>query len=156
MHAAPLVAAWIRGNVEKPVLIGPDEESAQWVAAVAQDADAPHVVLDKTRRGDREVEVSLPQLERWRAHTPVLVDDIISTARTMIETVGHIRAQKLPGPVCIGVHGIFAGTAYSDLGAAGAARVVTCNTIPHQSNAIDVSGLLAEAISTRAVGSRGA
>ena len=43
--AAPLLADWIRNNVEAPVLIGPDEESEQWVSAVAAIAGAPHVVL---------------------------------------------------------------------------------------------------------------
>ncbi len=146
VHAAPLVSAWIRQHVAAPVLVGPDAESEQWVAAVAGAAGAPYVVLQKIRRGDREVEVSVPDVERWRARTPVLVDDIISTARTMIETVGHLKRAGLAPPVCIGVHAVFAGTAYADLAAAGAGRIVTGNTIAHESNAIDVSGLLAEAV----------
>jgi len=146
LHAAPLIAGWIRGAVAQPLLIGPDAESEQWVASVAKDAGAPHLVLEKNRRGDREVEVSVPKIERWRSHTPVLVDDIVSTARTMIETVGHlVRAGTRP-PICVAVHGIFAGSAYHDLLAAGASRVVTANTIPHESNAIDVTALLADAV----------
>jgi ribose-phosphate pyrophosphokinase len=146
VHAAPLVSAWIRQHVAAPVLIGPDSESEQWVAAVAGAAGAPYVVLQKIRRGDREVEVSVPDVERWRARTPVLVDDIISTARTMIATVGHLRRAQFAPPVCIGVHAVFAGDAHAELLAAGAARVVTGNTIAHESNAIDVSDILAEAV----------
>lgn len=146
LHAAPLIAAWIRETVVQPLLIGPDAESEQWVAAVARDAGAPHLVLEKTRRGDREVEVSLPEIERWRGHTPVLVDDIVSTARTMTETVGHLVRAATPPPVCIAVHGLFAGRAYQELLVAGAARIVTANTIPHESNAIDVTALLADAV----------
>ena len=138
VHAAPLIGNWLQANVLSPVVIGPDEESRQWVAAVAEAAGAPHVVLSKVRHGDRNVEVSVPQLEAWRGRTPVLVDDIVSTARTMIEAVKHLKAAATPAPVCIGVHAIFAGTAYDDLMAAGASRVVTCNTIAHPSNAIDV------------------
>lgn len=150
LHAAPLIAAWMRDNVERPLLVGPDAESAQWVAAVAGDVGAPHLVLDKIRRGDREVEVSAPEVVRWRDFTPVLVDDIVSTARTMIETVGQLRRAGMRPPVCVGVHGIFAGTAYQDLLRAGASRVVTTNTIPHESNAIDVTGLLADAVTEQA------
>jgi ribose-phosphate pyrophosphokinase len=40
---------------------------------------------------------------------------------------------------------VFAGDAYPRLLAAGARRVVTCNTIPHPSNEIDVHDLLAQA-----------
>lgn len=146
LHAAPLIADWIRTKVARPLLVGPDAESAQWVAAVAHDAGAPHIVLEKIRRGDRDVEVSVPEIARWQHHTPVLVDDIVSTARTMIETVSHLRRAGMQPPVCLAVHGIFAGDAYRDLMEAGAAQVATANTVPHASNAIDVTGLLSDAV----------
>jgi ribose-phosphate pyrophosphokinase len=148
VHAAPLIGQWIRANVSLPLLIGPDEESVQWVAAVAQAAGAPHIVLKKVRRGDRIVEVSVPQIESWRGHTPVLVDDIASTARTMIETVKHLRSAMARAPLCIAVHPIFTGSAYEDLMAAGAAQIVSCNTINHVSNAIDVHPMLAQTLHT--------
>lgn len=146
VHAAPRVATWIRGHVPRPVLIGPDSESAQWVATVAADASAPYLVLEKTRHGDRDVTVTVPDVEPWRGHTPVLVDDIVSTARTMIETVGHLRRADFRGTVCVATHGVFAAGAYEALRAAGAERIVTCNTIPHASNAIDLSDDIAAAV----------
>jgi len=146
LQAAPLLARWITGEVARPLVIGPDSESEQWVAAVAEAAEAPFVVLEKTRRGDREVEVSVPQVEKWRAHTPVLVDDIVSTARTMIETVGHLRGAGMKSPVCVAIHAVFADNAYRDLCAAGVERVVSANTIPHVSNGIDVTGLLSDGV----------
>jgi ribose-phosphate pyrophosphokinase len=117
--------------------------------AVARRIDAPHTVLRKTRHGDRDVEVSVPDLERWHAHTPVLVDDIVSTGRTMIAALHHLAEKGTLPPTCIAVHGIFAGTAYRELLDAGASRVATCNTILHDSNAIDVTGALADAIAER-------
>ncbi|MBX9823636.1 MAG: ribose-phosphate pyrophosphokinase [Xanthobacteraceae bacterium] len=146
MHSAPLISQWIRDKVENPLLIGPDEESEQWVSLVARDADAPAVVLQKERHGDRDVSVSVPEVKRWRSHTPVLVDDIASTGRTMTETIGHLKQSGMRGPVCIAVHGIFAGTAFRDLEAAGAAEIVTTNTVPHETNRIDITGLLAQGI----------
>ncbi len=100
-------------------------------------------MLEKTRRGDRDVTVSVPEVERWRDHTPVLVDDIVSTGRTMIETIGHLAAAGMKSPVCVAVHGVFADNAFQDLRKAGAARVVTSNTIAHETNGIDVTALIA-------------
>ena len=148
VHAAGAISRWITANVEKPVLVGPDSESEQWVADVALKAGAPHVVLQKIRRGDREVEVSVPQVERWHDHTPVLVDDIVSTARTMIVTVKHLQRAGLAPPVCVGVHAVLAGDAYAELLHAGAARVVTTNTITHVSNALDIVPETAAAVRT--------
>lgn len=144
LHAAPLIARWIAGNVPRPFLVGPDEESEQWVGKIATECAAPFVVLKKRRLGDRVVEVSVPAVDHWRAHTPVLVDDIISSAGTMIQAVSRIKpfAERI---VCIGVHGVFAAAAYENLMAA-RAQVITTNTILHETNAIDVTSLLAEAI----------
>lgn len=137
--AAPLLAAWIKTKVEAPVLIGPDAESEQWVSAVARIAGAPHVVLEKVRRGDRDVSVSIPDPAMLQGHTPVLVDDIISTGHTMAAAVRHLVAQGLKPPICVGVHAVFSGDAHAELLAAGAAQIVTTNTIAHASNGIDVN-----------------
>jgi ribose-phosphate pyrophosphokinase len=153
VHAAPDLAAWVRANVRQPLLIGPDEESAQWVRDVARGADAPFVVLTKDRRGDRDVVVSVPEVERWRTHTPVLVDDIVSTARTMIETVGHLRRAGLAAPVCVAVHAIFAQSAFEDLRAAGAADIVSCDTIVHPSNRIALATAIGAGVREMLAGS---
>ncbi len=149
VHAAQRVAAWVQSQVRQPLLIGPDEESAQWVSDVARQALAPCVVLTKTRRGDREVEVSVPEVDRWRMHTPVLVDDIVSTAHTMMETVGHLRRAGLAAPVCIAVHAVFAQTAFEDLRASGAGDIVSCDTITHPTNRIGLAADIAAAVRER-------
>lgn len=140
-HAADIIAAWIRENVEKPLIIGPDAESRQWAEDMANKVGCPFTVLTKTRHGDKDVEVTIPQVEQWRDHQPVLVDDIISTARTMIETIKHLHSLKLADPVCIGIHAVFAEDAYATLQESGVKRIVTCNTITHESNAIDIAPL---------------
>lgn len=142
VHAAPLISDWIRNNVPNALLVGPDSESEQWVSVVAKEAHAPFVVLQKIRHGDKDVEVSVPQVDQYKNHIPVLVDDIISTARTMIETVGHLRMAGMKAPVCVGVHGIFAGEAFIELLRAGADRVITTNSIIHPSNRIEIAELV--------------
>ncbi|MDP4230627.1 MAG: ribose-phosphate pyrophosphokinase [Bacteroidota bacterium] len=143
IHAANKISDWIREHIDNPLLIGPDSESAQWVSSVAVNAHAPYVILAKARLDDTHVDVAVPNVEMYKDHTPVLVDDIISTARTMIETIGHLRKAGMRKPTCIGVHGIFAGNAYDDLLSAGAAEIITCNTIEHRSNRIGIDDLIA-------------
>jgi len=148
VHAAPLIANWIKANVTDPLIIGPDSESEQWVAAVASDVGAPYSVLEKVRHGDRDVEIRLNDLEQWKGRRPVLVDDIISTGRTMIEAVRLLSSQEWPSPVCVAVHGLFADDADSLLHRLGA-RVVTTNSVPHATNAIDIGKALATYIATQ-------
>jgi len=144
--AAPAISAWLAGNVNAPVLIGPDAESEQWVSQVAAGAQCPFIVLEKKRHGDHNVEVSVPDTGALRGRTPVLIDDIISTARTMIAATERIVSSGLGRPVCVGVHAIFAGAAYDDLVRAGASRIVTCNSVPHPTNAIDIHTAIAQQI----------
>jgi len=146
IHAASHISKWIKSTIKKPVLVGPDSESEQWVSEVAREANAPFTVLEKIRHGDRDVEVSIPDVAKYKDHTPVLVDDIISTARTMIETIGHLKKAGMKAPVCIGVHAVFAASAYEDLNNSGVQQIVTCNTIPHETNGIDLSDILAQEI----------
>jgi ribose-phosphate pyrophosphokinase len=144
VRAAEPIAQWIRANVQRPVLIGPDAESEQWVAAVAQACEAPFAVLEKTRRGDRDVSVSR-LLQPWRDHVPVVIDDIISTGRTMVEATRQVRAAGAAPAICIGIHAVFADAVQQMLHDAGAQRVITCNTIAHSSNAICVGQVIARA-----------
>ena len=146
VHAAADLGAWIAANVTSPFVIGPDAESRQWVDGIAAAAHAPSTVLVKTRRGDTDVVESIPNIDDRRSCTPVLVDDIISTGRTMIAAIGHLREQGAAAPVCVAVHAVFAGESYSDLARSGASQIVTTNSIVHASNLIDVIPSIAAAV----------
>jgi ribose-phosphate pyrophosphokinase len=60
----------------------------------------------------------------------------------MIETIGHLNNAGMKPPICIGVHAVFAENAFQEIKDAGAMEIITCNTIPHKSNTIDISDLL--------------
>jgi len=144
-RAAPAIAQWIAREVDHPVLVGPDAESAQWVSAVAERCGAPFMILEKTRRGDRDVSVSAPD-GAWNGHTPVVIDDIVSTGRTMIEATRQLRAAGSAAPMCIAIHAVFADALNETLIDAGARGIVTCNTIAHATNRICVADQLAAAV----------
>lgn len=151
-RAAPAIARWVAGEVAHPVLVGPDSESAQWVSAVAAQCGAPYLILEKTRRGDRDVSVTAPDgpVDHLSGgHTPVVIDDIVSTGRTMLEATRQLRAAGSAPPLCVAIHAVFADAVHDDLVAAGARGIVTCNTIPHASNRICVADPLADAVRAR-------
>ncbi len=146
IQAAPQISNWIIQNVKVPLLIGPDMESEQWVSEIAKASNAPYVILKKTRRGDQDVEVLLPKIKKYDNYEPVLIDDIISTGYTMLETIKQLNNAKMPPPICIGVHAVFAENAYEQLQRADVKKIVTCNTINHVSNGIDLSVMISKTI----------
>lgn len=139
------LAAWIGQRVTQPLIVGPDTESEQWVSGIASHARCPYVVLAKRRLGDRQVALDMPDLAPMVGHRPVLVDDIIASAGTMIEAARLLAAAGMPRPVCIGIHGVFAGDGFKALSGI-ADTIVTTNSIAHPSNGIDLSELLAKAV----------
>ena len=117
--SAPLIAGWVRQHVAEPLLVGPDSESRQWVASIAEEVKAPFCILEKKRLGDHDVAIGAPEMGKWAGKVPVLVDDIISTGRTLMEAVRELGKQGFAPSVCIGVHAIFAENSYEQLLSAG-------------------------------------
>ncbi len=150
-HAAPVLAAYLRHRRGRVFLIGPDEESQQWVSAVCAAAGVPHIVMQKTRRGDRDVSIIFSGLEAFRDLTPVLVDDMISSGKTMEVAVHKLIELGFDSPVCLAVHGVLVENARARLEAAGA-EVVTTNTIPGAAARLDVTPLLAGLVSSHLAG----
>src|SRR5690606_41492867 len=72
--AAPLLGEFLRGRGGDGVLVGPDEESRQWVEQVALASGLPFVIATKERLGDREVRIALPAYP-YRGADAILVDD---------------------------------------------------------------------------------
>lgn len=144
LQSAPLISKWIHENVENPFLIGPDEESRQWVQEVA--GDLPFVVLQKERNFQGHVAITWPSFERAEDKTPVFVDDIISSGGTMLLAVEQAKTLGLKPPVIVAIHPIFAKNSYEKLKTAGVLKIVTCNSILHPSNAIDLAPLIVSAL----------
>ncbi|MGY6555141.1 MAG: ribose-phosphate diphosphokinase [Wenzhouxiangella sp.] len=140
--AAPVIAEWIKAQVEDPVLIGPDGESEQWIRAVAAHGRWPWRVFEKKRSGDHAVHMRLPELKAIRSHQPVLIDDIISSGTTIVQATRHLLEAGLKAPIVVGVHGLFDDPARSRLREAGVNRLLCCNSVPVPEAEIDISGLL--------------
>ena len=145
MSTAGTIARWITDHITDAFLVGPDEESRQWVEEVARLANCPWETLTKTRKGDLHVEVSLPETRPPELGTPVILDDIASSGRTLIRTIERLCDRGARPPVCIVIHAVFAGDACAEILAAGASRIVSTDSIPHPTNEIGLARLLSEA-----------
>jgi ribose-phosphate pyrophosphokinase len=145
IQAAPLISKWIHQHVERPFIIGPDSESAQWVRQIAK--AIPYIVLSKVRNKEGKVQITWPAIPSLQNYNIVLVDDIISSGGTMIMTVDHLNKLKITPQTCITIHPIFAGNSYERLKDAGIKDVISCNSIPHISNDIDLSEIIVQGLS---------
>ena len=153
LEAAPTLGCWVATQVPGALLIGPDEEAAQWVGAAAAASALDHAVCRKQRRGDHEVEVVLPAVD-LRGRAVVLIDDVASTGRTLEAAArGLLTRGALSVDVAV-THALFVGDALARLQAAGVRSIWSTDCVPHPSNAVSVVPLLAEAV--RVLGTIGA
>jgi ribose-phosphate pyrophosphokinase len=146
VSAMPAVSDWIHRNVERPVLIGPDRGSAQWTERIARSLDVPWLVLDKVRSGDDQVTVSAVDPTLLRGGNPVIVDDIASSGRTLVEVLGGLEPMVRQNAACVIVHALFSEEAERALREAGARLLVSTNTVVHPTNRIDIVPLLCNAL----------
>ena len=143
--ATPVMSEFLGKQLDNPFLVGPDEESEQWVASIARDRDFDYCVAHKERFGDQQVRVSLPKAAYRNRHI-VLVDDVASTGRTLEEaTLGLARFEPASISVLV-THALFVGDAQERLRRAGASHIWSTDAIPHSSNALHLDHLLAEAL----------
>lgn len=145
VQGAPVLAQWLKSQ-RNLLLVGPDSESEQWVSDIAAFSQHPFVIGEKQRFGDRHVEVSLPNIDEYKDRTAVIIDDVISSGHTILECIKTLKAKGIDSIQCVAVHGIFADGSDQKLVEAGLSQLVTSNTIPHSSNAVDITPQLITAV----------
>ena len=145
VSAAPLLAAWAARHAHNPVLLGPDEEAQQWVAEAGRAHGLTHAVCRKRRLGDRDVRIELPAVD-LAGRAVVLMDDVASTGRTLIEAAAACFAAGAATVDVAVTHALFVGDAVSALHAAGVRHIWSSDSVAHACAVVSVAPLLAEAV----------
>jgi ribose-phosphate pyrophosphokinase len=146
LSGAPLLSDLIAARRQNPLMIGPDEESAQWVAMAAQRHGFEHAVCHKIRHGDKSVAVDLPELS-MKGRQVVLLDDVVSTGHTVAQATRLILAAGAASVDVAVTHALFAGDAMQLMRDAGVGNVWSTDCIVHTSNAVSMAATLADALS---------
>ena len=145
LSAAGPMAEFLGQTLERPLVLGPDRESRQWVAAVAAPQGLDHGVAIKERLGDREVRIYLPELD-FRGRSVVLVDDVASTGHTLAATVEVLRPLQPASISVLVTHGLFVEGAVKRLADSGITQVWSTDSVPHPTNRVHLARFLADAI----------
>lgn len=145
LSGAPLLADLIARRRPGALLVGPDEESAQWISQAAARHGFDHAVCHKLRHGDRSVEVTLPEQD-VRGRAVVLLDDVASSGHTLAQAARALLAAGAASVDVAVTHALFAGDAGQLLKAAGVGEVWSTDCIAHPSNAVRMAPAIADAL----------
>lgn len=141
----PMAEFLKRHSIQNPLLIGPDAESEQWVAAIASLEALDYIVGTKERRGDRDVYITLPAAEFGNRNI-VLVDDVASSGQTLLEAAKQIMPEHPASVSVLVTHALFVGDAMTRLKEAGVDNIWSCDSIPHPTNVVSLAGILSESL----------
>lgn len=145
LSGAPRLAELIAEKRQDPLLLGPDEEALQWVRQAGEVTGFDVGTCRKTRNGDRNVRVELPDIE-VAGRQVVLMDDVASSGHTVARAAEALLDAGAASVDVAITHALFAGDALAVIQAAGVGELWSTDCIAHDSNAIAMAPVLAEAL----------
>jgi ribose-phosphate pyrophosphokinase len=155
LSGLPLLAESIQVHVgDACVIVAPDLGATKLAQRYAKRLRVPMALVHKQRLGPAVV-VAEHVVGEVRGLTPVVVDDIVSTAGTMAAAIEILLARGARPPVTVvATHGLFAGPAMDRLRRLPLARVITTDSVPQpqrervpfEHEVVTIAPLIAEAI----------
>ena len=124
LDANELLRDYVKKNFSNFEVVGVGERAK----VLAKHANFNSVVYDKNDK-----------MHDFENHNVLVVDDIIRSGETMKRTLSSLKSNKT---CLLTVHGLFVGDAYKNL-LKNTHKIISFNTVEHESNQIDVSGLIA-------------
>ena len=145
LSAAPLLTALIDAG-DNPIIIGPDSESRQWTEAIARPLGLETLVATKQRLSDRQVSLTIPDVEHARGRRAIIVDDMISSGRTLVEASKLLRQAGATSIEAIATHCLAHPDDLAFMAAHGIARIASSDSIDGPTSKAALAPLIAHAM----------
>ncbi|HVD04103.1 MAG TPA: ribose-phosphate pyrophosphokinase [Candidatus Dormibacteraeota bacterium] len=155
LTASKILAAHIRSRHGRQpiVVVSPDVGGTARARAIARLLESPLAIIDKRRPRDDDVEV-LNVIGDVKDSNCVVVDDLISTASTLVGAAQALKEEGAKSVDVLATHGVLSNGSLQRLTDAFVDEVVVTDTIPLSAEAarnpkvtqVSVAPLIAEAI----------
>jgi ribose-phosphate pyrophosphokinase len=145
LTAADEIGRFLKQKLAYALLLGPDSESEQWVATIANKIGFDYCIAHKERRGDKHIEMTLPD-NNFHNKPIVIIDDMASTGRTLSKAAGLLQAAGSKDIYAVVTHPLFCDDAEAHILHAGIKTIWSTDSIDHPTSSIKLDALLANAI----------
>jgi ribose-phosphate pyrophosphokinase len=144
----PAIADALRrtGIDSATIVVGPDAESLPWVSSLAGLLGLSHTVAQKSRRGDRSVEIAFPDGTIIAGRPALIVDDIVSSGGTLMACARALSAVGAVSVDAVVTHALFEEALCREMASSGIRSIRSTYSVPHSTNAITLDALFAEAL----------
>lgn len=145
VSAGGAIGRFLKNQYQTAMLFGPDSESEQWVRGIATEIGFSYAVAAKIRSGDKQVNITIPQRD-YADQNVILIDDMASTGRTLAQAAGKLLQAGAKQVDAVVTHPLFCNDSERFIRQSGVTQIWSTDSIAHSTNAICLSGLLAEAV----------
>jgi len=134
------------------VVVSPDVGGVKRARNMAYELSMPLVVMEKKRRlHEYDVSETFQILGDVRDKTVILVDDIISTGGTIINSAQALKNAGARKILVATTHGVFSGDSLHNLQDSPIDRIIVSdtiqhNTLPEKFTSVSVANIIAESI----------
>jgi ribose-phosphate pyrophosphokinase len=148
LSAMPAIADELRksGLDLATVVVGPDAESEPWVTELAWRLGLSHTVAQKTRSGDRSVQIGFQDSALISGRPALIVDDIVSSGCTMIACARALASAGATAIDAVVTHALFPERLYRDMMLSGIRSIRSTLSVPHPTNTIALDNLFVTAL----------
>ncbi|CAE6489092.1 MAG: ribose-phosphate pyrophosphokinase [Candidatus Nitrosotenuis sp.] len=134
-------------HLKDPLVVSPDSGGAKRAEIFAGFYGTKYIALKKQRdRRNGKVRIITSELDDVRGRDLILVDDMISTGGSIVKATEFLKKQKCRRVFVACTHALLIGDAERKIRKAGVTQIVSTNTIPGKTAAVDVAGIIAKAI----------
>ena len=145
LSATDEIGLFLQQHFSHAVLLGPDSESEQWVAAIAEKIGFEYSVAEKVRQGDTQVTMTLAEFD-FQNKPVIIIDDMASTGRTLAKASSLLLAAGAQQVYAAITHPLFCNDAEAHIMQAGVQQIWSTDSISHPSACIYLDKLLAQAV----------
>jgi len=148
VSAVPKLAMFCKKmKLKNPFVVAPDLFWAPQARQFAKILGVESAALNKQRnRKTGNLEIKRSQKMNLVGRDVILVDDMISTGDSIVKAAEYLKKQNCRNIYVACTHALLVGNAEKKIKDAGVLRIISTNTIPGKTNAIDVSDILAESL----------
>ena len=148
VSAIPKLASFFKKmKLKDPLVVAPDLFWAPQARQFAKILGTESVAINKQRdRKTGELEIRQPQKKNFEGRDIILVDDMISTGGSIVKATEYLKRQNCGRIYAACTHALLVGNAEKKIRDAGVLKIISANTIPGKTNAVDVSDILAKSL----------
>ncbi len=143
-----LVRYFKKLRLKEPLVVSPDLGGKERAKEFARHFKTDFIVLKKQRnRKTGKVKIVSSNRSDVSGRDLILVDDMISTGGSIIKATEFLKKQKCKRVYAVCTHALLIGGAEKKIKKSGVMQIVSANTIPSKTSVVDVSSVIAKAIS---------